>query len=412
MNFPERIVGFALLGSVGACDASIGRDTCLGDRTECRPITFDFYQALELTGPSIESMPAASNGALSITWRLNPCGGEICYPLLALGPEQSTWLLFGRSKGKERQSGLSVRRYALDGALLHTAEINDGEFTLAGFVPPASNAAGQLFTNVHWLEGGYNAHRAEVVRVDIEGEVTRTEVPWATFGSQGVAPYGVVPGDDGFDVFESAPNTQALRAYRGEGELAWQQTQLVGPPGNIVVEAVRTENGYALTGSLYIAGDYSSPSVLFTDDAGNAIQGFAFEGLGAPELRATADDQIAVASVVARQPGYGPEGGDIVVFWLDSMGVMSGHKLLRSDYQALTLHAFASDPAGNLFLSTQIGPRDALMGLLCRMQVDGDARCFESETDMTFGSLLALDRDTLYAVSNETHELLRVELPE
>jgi hypothetical protein len=31
---------------------------------------------------------------------------------------------------------------------------------------------------------------------------------------------------------------------------------------------------------------------------------------------------------------------------------------------------------------------------------------------MTFGSLLALDANTLYAITNETHELLRIELPE
>ncbi len=386
-----------VLASLLACDdGSIGGEDCVGASCEAKGFQIELLPVnfKEVRTQNAWPLPAPA-------WSLaNPCGT----PCAAQEPAKLFWAGSDRTWNVQRHT-LPPTIELIDGAGKRSSSVLDA--------PPGSGAGspvfavgqpdGSVFMHVQWTQSNGSPAVDEMAVWAPQQAVQRTQLKSLP---NAVRPLGAIRGEDGFLMFDddlrAGMLTGSTRLLGGDGSVRWQRGNFPDSLRAVGGSAVWDASAYVLAArneapeatlvyalAWFAPGGVLTRGTMIADAIWRTTQLYD-RGQGQFVAAGRSDIKSAGAA------GGNNEGNlDIVSFSMQS--AVMGWRLRRDCFFALDVLGFASDMAGNMFVSSRTGVWDQPRGLLCRLPVVGDARCYQTEPMHTLGSLVAVGPSSVVA---------------
>ncbi len=408
------IAGAALALLIACCNTSVGSDNCTGERTRCAPGEITRQQRrLPSPGGIADRIESSKLPELTPTWQhaltfvpapppIADSGGS---SLGRAGRVAGTgraglWYVRTRSTSEgveiyrldqtgEPLDSTVIRPPASDSRAQHAAEPS----TFEGYAQILNDEGPAPILLLSWTEICANCKSSssnEVVALEPElhdrplrVEATTMRWPFPDTARQ-VPSHATRSEDGGLWLF-----SDSLRKYDAHGALLIRQTLIdwrawPAPTirGGRAGEGFHSEALIALGASqaphVYAFGGDGFPQLWWLDADGN-VQGYYeiesswdevdFADRGDVTLLADREGR-AVAFVETTQ-------GDLLVYRLDAAGAEStAWQLARQDFRSLAPVSASEDEAGNLYVLSVGGGREAPVPTLCQLPLSGSLRCY------------------------------------
>ena len=390
------------------CDAEVGSEPCTGTRCEeppdslVVPLMVDYTRVsaqAPLDLPIVSTTASPCNLPCNEPIRLLRAGGDAAWTLSRTGGPPTLKLL--------QASGASTE--------VRLAEPEGGATTGSLYIHGVPG--GSALAHVLWsLPKGDNLD--ELALIKQPGELLRLPLLGAR------PPRGAIAAPLGYLLFDAVPQrdlraliapalpTGALRLVDGRGATLWQQARFPKYALAVGTSAVALADSFVVgaadgtqLGSKYglLSVDATGKLTRFGTSADSSWYSTRLVSLGQGAYAVAAESELhGVVDAAAK-------GNIDVMIDRGDPNALTGFRLERFCLFELKLYGFSADDAGNLYVSSVTGERDAPRGLLCELPVVGAARCFQGPPNQLFGEIVATGEGSLFVVAGE--QILRVQLP-
>jgi hypothetical protein len=273
---------------------------------------------------------------------------------------------------------------------------------------------GSVLLRAQWDVNGFSGERLagpdEILKIQPDG--SSAHITLAGTAGQLRLPLGTLASQDGFLLYALEGTSNDVRLFNREGAPLWRAL--------LPASASSAAGAAAATDSLYVVGTGTGSGqplpaygLTWIDREGQVLRvavpssatwrSVHLLPLGGERYALAARSDVAT---VATSEGTG--NLDLVRFGGDEPE--QGVRMMRNCYHQLRVLGFATDPEGNMFVSTVAGQNGSPHALLCRAPVSGAPQCFDSPIEgLMLGEIVATSRTTLYAIADT--RILRIELP-
>lgn len=401
----------ALPFGLGCGDGLIGRD-CPPSAPEC--ISDAQTEVLERFRTDFPQFPSHPRGEFRVVWSIDNGCVDACASegMLLPAPGDAAW---------------SVPREPFPGQLVKIDSAQ--QLTPLALAPPTatsappswlthhvtSDAQGGVIAHLQWdvmRSGGVRAPGPDEIQVvQPSGALTRVQLD---VGSEFRLPLGAIGASRGYFLFARAGNQSDARLFGRDGKQIWRSADIPRSAARSGGAALALSASYALSAGEE-ASAKASRGVLWLDAKGDLLRFATPEPASWRSFRflpAGDGDAFVVAAQSDVVTPFSNDGfGNIDIAQFAGTEVRGGVRLMRVCYHEMLLRGFAREPGGTLFVSTVAGSLDEPRGLVCRIPLGGEPRCYQApEAGLMVGEIVATSPTMLFAISGD--RILRIELPE